>query len=252
MYRPVIQEESLVKYANPVLINSKEEETLLQCKRSALGPSRKSILTLSSRDVVTERNKEVREILDCILPPREWKEKGQLWRQQVSSEPATRAETIKLGETLDTKLQQRNAREVGMCSVRRELYSEAFDEIIRQVTINCAERGILLLRIRDEMNMSLNAFQALYESSIAYGIRKSLAAEEGKLELTEEAERLRKEKDAMKLTFLDLSQKYEMMEHRAAEIREAEQKAHNEEIAFLKKTNQQLKAQLEAIIVPSK
>lgn len=49
------------------------------------------------------------------------------------------------------------------------------DEIIRQVTINCAERGILLLRIRDEMNMSLNAFQALYESSIAYGIRKSLA-----------------------------------------------------------------------------
>lgn len=45
----------------------------------------------------------------------------------------------------------------------------------------------------------------------------------------------------MKLTFLDLSQKYEMMEHRAAEIREAEQKAHNEEIAFLKKTNQQLK-----------
>ncbi|KAK9496979.1 hypothetical protein O3M35_012837 [Rhynocoris fuscipes] len=88
------------------------------------------------------------------------KKKGNFGGQQVSSEPATRAETVKLGEALDTRLQQRNAREVGMCAIRRELYTQAFDEIIRQVTINCAERGLLLLRIRDEMNMSLNAYQS--------------------------------------------------------------------------------------------
>ena len=28
----------------------------------------------------------------------------------------------------------------------------AADEIIRQVTINCAERGLLLLRVRDEVH----------------------------------------------------------------------------------------------------
>ena len=44
------------------------------------------------------------------------------------------------------KLQQRQARETGICPVRRELYSQCFDELIRQVTINCAERGLLLLR----------------------------------------------------------------------------------------------------------
>ena len=34
------------------------------------------------------------------------------------------------------------------CSqVRRELYSQCFDEIIRQSTINCVERGLLLLRV---------------------------------------------------------------------------------------------------------
>ena len=38
------------------------------------------------------------------------------------------------------------------------------DELIRQVTINCAERGILLLRVRDEIRMTIAAYQTLYES----------------------------------------------------------------------------------------
>ena len=28
--------------------------------------------------------------------------------------------------------------------------SQTFDELIRQVTINCAERGLLLLRVRED------------------------------------------------------------------------------------------------------
>jgi dynein light intermediate chain len=48
------------------------------------------------------------------------------------------------------------------------------DEVIRQVTINCAELGQLLLRIRDEIRMTISAYQTLYESSIAFGIRKAL------------------------------------------------------------------------------
>lgn len=48
------------------------------------------------------------------------------------------------------------------------------DEIIRQVTINCAERGILLTRVRDEIEMTMIAYRTLYQSSIAFGIRKAL------------------------------------------------------------------------------
>lgn len=33
------------------------------------------------------------------------------------------------------------------------------DELIREVTINCAERGLLLLRVRDEMRMTIAAYQ---------------------------------------------------------------------------------------------
>lgn len=97
------------------------------------------------------------------------------------------------------RLQQRQARETGICPVRRELYTQCFgndpfrrenpfdflifffffpfklsDELIRQVTINCAERGLLLLRVRDEIRMTVAAYQTLYESSIAFGMRKAL------------------------------------------------------------------------------
>merc|ERR1719162_1033889 len=75
-------------------------------------------------------------------------------------------------------LQQRQARETGICPIREELYSQCFDELIRQETIICAERGLLLLRVRDEIRMTICAYQSLYESSIAFGMRKALQAEQ--------------------------------------------------------------------------
>jgi dynein light intermediate chain len=51
------------------------------------------------------------------------------------------------------------------------------------VTINCAERGFLLVRVRDEIKMTVQAYQTLYESSIAYGMRKALQAEQKKAEM---------------------------------------------------------------------
>ena len=72
-----------------------------------------------------------------------------------SSQPATRSDVIQATTLLDQRLRERQARETGICPVRRELYQQGFDELIRQVTIECAERGLLLLRVRDEINMTL-------------------------------------------------------------------------------------------------
>jgi len=82
-----------------------------------------------------EKIKECDEILNCILPPREWEENGKQWRQKVSNQPATRMDVIKLTEMLDMSLQHLQARETGICPIRRALYSQCFDEIIRQVEI---------------------------------------------------------------------------------------------------------------------
>lgn len=54
------------------------------------------------------------------------------------------------------------------------------DELIRQVTIECAERGALLLMVRDQIQMTFGVYQALNEGSMAFGTRKALQAELGK------------------------------------------------------------------------
>ena len=84
---------SLVKYENPEVIDQEDPE-------------------------VGEGEESCEEILNSILPPREWEHNGKLWRQRVSASPATRLDVMNLQEQLDQKLQQRQARETGICQVR--------------------------------------------------------------------------------------------------------------------------------------
>ncbi|XP_012286270.1 33 kDa inner dynein arm light chain, axonemal [Orussus abietinus] len=241
--------DTLVKYDNPILVTTHPEKSQKVSTPSKVGTTACKIqTTVPTVDV----RRETVEILNGILPPKEWEEEGQVWTQQVSSTPATRLDVINLQEQLDMRLQQRQARETGICPVRRELYTQCFDELIRQVTVNCAERGLLLLRVRDEIRMTLAAYQTLYQSSIAFGMRKALQAEQGKEDLIATAEELRVQKAELEKTLTELRLKFEQAERRAAEQREAEEKKHMEEIQFLKKTNQQLKTQLEGIIAPKK
>ena len=48
--------------------------------------------------------------------------------QQVSSTPCTRSDVVQLTDQLDGLLGQRQARETGICPVRRELYGQCFGE----------------------------------------------------------------------------------------------------------------------------
>ncbi|XP_075050629.1 axonemal dynein light intermediate polypeptide 1-like [Mixophyes fleayi] len=177
--------DSLLRYDNPVFISRNTERKSAKSRALKASPQPTVISAPvppppKPKTPPLEASKPAEEILNAILPPREWMENNQLWIQQVSSTPSTRMDVVHLQEELDMKLQQRQARETGICPVRRELYSQCFDELIRQVTINCAERGILLLRVRDEIHMTISAYQTLYESSVAFGMRKALQAEQGK------------------------------------------------------------------------
>lgn len=134
-----------MKYDTPVLV-SKTIGT--KGGRGAAGSASTSASSISSE---MKQN----DYLNSILPPREYQDMGQLWVQYVSPSPATRLDVVNLQDELDKKLQERQARETGICPIREELYSQCFDEIIRQVTINCAERGFLLVRVRDEIKMTI-------------------------------------------------------------------------------------------------
>jgi dynein light intermediate chain len=170
------------------------------------------------------------------------------WVQRISSTPATRIDVAALAEALDQRLQQRQARETGICPVREELYAQAFDEVIRQTTLGCVERGRLLLRVRDEVRMTTAAYQALYESSVAFGMRKALMAEQRKSELRARAKLLAAE-------VRDLERQGEQAQARMAELEAgekerfgAEEERHQGEVAKLKGVNEELKETLEGLL----
>lgn len=238
--RMIDPQNTMVRYSNPVVITKRDDKATTKAKSPALM-------------LAAEKGKETEEILNSILPPIEWEEvDGQLWRLQVSSDPATRLEVIKLNEQLDTRLQQRQARETGICPVRRELFTQCFDELIRQAAINCGERGLLLLRVRDEFRQTIAGYQSLYESSIAFGMRKALQAEQGKFDMEEEITNLRTEKNKLEQELVETKNKIEQTERRAQELRASEEKKNQDEIALLKRNNAQLKARLEDIIALKK
>jgi len=232
----MLQQMSLVKYNTPLLISTGKNAKKQKEKKEA-----------SAKVTQTE------DILNSILPPREWTQDDQLLVQYVSSNPATRADVLNLQRDLDKQLQSRQARETGICPIREELYTQAFDELIRQVTIICAERGLLLLRIRDEIRMTICAYQSLYESSIAFGMRKALQAEQRRNDQHKKMRSLMVANRELQSEVEQWTEKIQQIEQRESERRESEERNHKEEADQLKKANAALKEQLENLLsVPKK
>ena len=186
------------------------------------------------------KNPLISETLNSMFPPKKWEEEGHKFIQYVSPVPATREKSRDLFKALDQKLKERRAKEKGICPVRQELYSQCFDEIIRQVTIDNPERGLLLLKVRDEIKMSIASYQILYESSILYGIRKQLQAEDTKMKLQKELEE--KEKKNIELTNkkMVLENKLQALKKHFAERKEIESSKREKDLNFLNQQRESL------------
>ncbi|RHY32905.1 hypothetical protein DYB32_002128, partial [Aphanomyces invadans] len=187
-------------------------------------------------------------LFDAIRPnnstraSRTWKEETGHWMRYTSAEPSTRFDVIKLQEQMDAKLIKRQARESGICNVREDIYAQCFDELIREVTINSPERGLLLLRIRDEIRMTTDAYKTLYDSSITFGVRKQLQAEQGMGSIEDKVHHDREYENKV----LELTNKLEVIEKRGSERRALQEKRYKEEIEFLKYQGQHLDAFLKS------
>lgn len=92
--------------------------------------------------------------------------------QYVSHEKPERADVENVQKALEEALLQMQARTDAICPIRQYLFGQMFDELIRQVTINCPERGLMLLRVRDERKMTIAVFETLYQEAKAFGMRK--------------------------------------------------------------------------------
>jgi dynein light intermediate chain len=131
--------------------------------------------------------------LDTILPPKKIHENGLIFYHFVSCNSAIVNDIIKLHKNLLIKMKIRKAKESRFCPIREELYNECFEEIIRQIIINCLQRGDLLNRIKLEMNYEINYYRQLYESLIDFSLRKVLQEKKKEKMLEIKREKLKKE-----------------------------------------------------------
>jgi len=184
------------------------------------------------------------EILDAILPPRDL---GYGYVQYVSRAKATRFDLKAFTTEFDQNLEVRNARKTGICPVRADLYKQCFDEIIRQVTVDCPERGLLLLRLRDELKMTTNAYRTLYNVSIDFGLKQTVEAERGMPEMYSTIASLSQERDSLLKQVQQLEIKRASMLKCVAEQVAADKKKHAEEISFLTRTKERLQKQVNTI-----
>lgn len=225
-FNTYITSPSLLLYQGKVEITNENKEEELVKNKKGLPP--------------IESNPSEKETLNAMFPPIIVEEQGKKYIQYVSTEKATRDQARDLFKALDDKIRERQAREKGICPVREELYSQCFDEIIRQVTIECPERGLLLLRVRDEIKMTIASYHTLYESALLFGIRKQIQAESGKEEIKKRLEELEKTKIELTNEKIKVDNLIKASEKRHREKSEFETLKRENESNFLKVQNDNL------------
>uniref|UniRef100_A0A7S2TP41 33 kDa inner dynein arm light chain, axonemal n=1 Tax=Lotharella oceanica TaxID=641309 RepID=A0A7S2TP41_9EUKA len=190
----------------------------------------------------------IEDTLNAVLPPRAFiDEKGNKMMMRAAPTKSSREEVITLQMRLDSLLQERQARESGICPVREELYAQCFDELIRQVTVECPERGLLLTRIKDEISMTLAAHQTLYQGSIAFGMRKALQAEQGGSALEAKIKQLEERKKKLQTRLQQETTKSEILEKKISEKKQAKEKRMQSEKEFLSFQAKHLEAFLKSL-----
>jgi dynein light intermediate chain len=244
---------SLVKYDTPFLVSTtvSNRKTLeeLDENNEATEIFLRNFINKRGIDMQNGEKSEfedysVKDALNKIILPKKIFKNDNLWVQYVSCTPVTKAEVLNLKEGLERRLISMQARDTGICPIRELLYDECFDELIRQVTINCLERGILLMRVKKEIEMTINTYQTLYESAIAYGIRSYVWAEEWKTDTFNKIKVIEDEIDTLEENILKLEKDIRNKTEHDFETRKEIYDYHNDMVSDFKRKNNALKEEI--------
>ena len=109
------------------------------------------------------------------------------------------------------------------------------------------------MRVRDEIRMTISAYQTLYESSIAYGMRKALTAEQYKAQMQAKVKSLQIETKEFEKSISEMEEKIDLLQKREKKAREEADRKHTEDCDVLRKHNEALRGDLEALLsIPKK
>ena len=222
-------EGTLVKRDEPLLLNTAPDNSV-ETAKSNLAKAAAIGGGIHSNDV-----------LNTLLPPIALEDDdGNIWKQYCTNSVPSRDDVFELQDKLDAGLISRQARNNGICPVREDLYSQAFDELLRQITLETPERGLVLLRVRDEIRMSLAAYQTLYLNAVAFGSRKAVSAEKAVAELDQKHQKLLNKRNLLQSMKVDLMDKVKIVQDREAFKTKTAQDSQEQERQYIQKQIQQL------------
>ena len=250
--------QTFVRHGVPEILASKDpsvnlitdEEARMRALAKYVSPNIQSQMRkLSDKPIIAPPDK----ILNAVLPPRTFIAHDSatgndiLMAQPVSEKQVSRPELADLLFQFETRLRETKARQTGICPVRSAINAMLFDELIRQVTIDLPERGLLLLRIKDELRMTLDTWKSLHEAGAQYGDHKLHETTRGSPELRARIERLTSERDSLVSEKRRLEAQKASLERCVEEQVHADNKRHNEEKAFLESSNRRLQQHLDTV-----
>lgn len=112
------------------------------------------------------------DVLDRILPARQWEENGKHYRQKLSNQPSTKKDVNNLTEKLDLYLEQFKAREVGICPIKEQLYLQCFSKLLSYKRLYIIYLSINIVRTRVIYKLCRTKQQLIPLANIDYKKKK--------------------------------------------------------------------------------
>ncbi len=93
------------------------------------------------------------------------------------------------------------------------------------------------MKVRDEMKVTVAAYKSLYESSVVFGMRKQVQAEEGVEKMEQSIKELERKKTILENQLFELRNEHESIEKGYEEINRYQIEENKKEIKFLEQQN---------------
>ncbi|KAG5479440.1 hypothetical protein LSCM1_04703 [Leishmania martiniquensis] len=196
----------------------------------------------------------VRVVIDSFITPRRWVDAatGVVWVQHASPFPSSRIEAAETQKRLHAQLEAHQARRTGTSPIRSLLVAECMLEVLRQVTAECWERGLLLLHVHSERVAAQAAHRRLFESRVGHAFRLALKGEKDVAKVEEDMAALKQRIELLGEEEEDLRRKCSEFEQHAEEQVLIASKKHTDALTKLKREGVQKRAQLEQqLVIPA-
>ncbi|VDK21141.1 unnamed protein product, partial [Taenia asiatica] len=250
---------SFVKYNPPVRVEKKSFPENESDSSDRVCPGSQKVL---ASDIPTDfckmmistdkpADEKIKKLLTQEFPMRVKRVGDDVYASTVQETQASPMELAGLLNDLRMTLHQRAARARPLCHVREDLLRCLARELLRQLIIDCPERGLLFKQVLEEHYKCMESYKVLMQHNDAFMCRKNLQAFHTKSTQLTRIQYLEDEIDVLKHQAKALKEAAERLEKKYQEDRMRAENQRQNEIRYLRQLGEQLKVYILVVIFKS-